>query len=259
MIELLGPLSEQRVGAFFLVLARLTPLFLMAPLLSSKFLPAQVRGLAAVVLAAAISPVVLGNEHLPTDLIGLGGLIVKELMVGLAFALAVSAVTHALTIAGTILDTVAGFSFGAVLDPINGNNAAILSQLYGVVAVMIFVTVGGDDLMLSGLVKTYDAVPLTAAPALGPLVSGTIAALSAMFLAALQVAAPVLLALVVTDAGFGVVSKVVPQLNIFAVGFPAKLLVTFGIIIASLPFTVGFISGSVPNAIHHAVDAIRHK
>jgi flagellar biosynthesis protein FliR len=67
----------------------------------------------------------------------------------------------------------------------------------------------------------------------------------------------VMLALVLTDAGFGIVSRVVPQMNVFAVGFPTKVLVGLLIVGASLPFMGGFVAGEVPEAITNAMEAVR--
>ena len=71
-------------------------------------------------------------------------------------------------------------------------------------------------------------------------------AFSGIFAAAIQICAPVLLALVLTDAAFGVVSRVVPQLNVFAVGFPAKVTVGFVLVGASLPFVAGWLARRAP-------------
>jgi flagellar biosynthetic protein FliR len=75
--------------------------------------------------------------------------------------------------------------------------------------------------------------------------------------AAIEVAGPVMLALILTDAAFGVVSRVVPQLNVFAVGFPAKIVVGLLLIGATLPFVAGWISGELQQDVGAALNAIR--
>ena len=106
-----------------------------------------------------------------------------------------------------------------------GNPGGVLNQLYALVGVAIFIAIGGDTWVIQGLARTYEAVPLLSAPEIGSLVEGAQVAFSGIFGAAMQICAPVLLAVVLTDAAFGVVSRVVPQLNVFAVGFPAKVAV----------------------------------
>jgi flagellar biosynthetic protein FliR len=119
---LLAHFTEQQVAAFFLVLARVSPLFLLAPLFSSKSLPGRARGIVALALAVGLMPVVK-HGAIDLDVLGFGLLILKEVVVGLAFAYALAAMFAALQAAGTLLDTLIGFSFGAMVDPVTGTQS----------------------------------------------------------------------------------------------------------------------------------------
>jgi flagellar biosynthetic protein FliR len=188
------------------------------------------------------------------DPVAYGALMLKEILVGMAFAYALGAMYSALAVAGSLLDTLIGFSFGALVDPITGNQSTVISQLYSLFGVMVFIAVDGDSWVVKGLGRTYDAVPLLQAPAIGSLTHGAEIAFSGVFLAAVMIAAPVLIAVTIVDAAFGMVSKVVPQMNVFAVGFPAKMLVGLSLIGATLPFVSGFVVDqlqlSVATALH---------
>jgi flagellar biosynthetic protein FliR len=254
---LIKHVGEQHVIAFFLVLARIGPLFVIAPLFSSKMIPVRARGVAAVALAVGLSPLALKNQTLPTDAMALAGLIGKEALVGFAFAFAISVLFAAVSAAGSFLDTLIGFSYGGLVDPVNGNQSAVLSQVYTLVAVMVFIAIGGDTWMIQGLARTYDLVGITQMPSIGVLVGGAQHTFSAIFVSAVQLAAPVLIALIITDAGFGVVSRVMPQLNVFAVGFPAKVLVGFLIVAASLPFVAGWIGNQLQQSVLQALQTLR--
>jgi flagellar biosynthetic protein FliR len=254
---LLRQVGEQHVIAFFLVLARIGPLFVVAPLFSSKMIPMRARGVAAVALAVGLSPLALNHSKLPTDALSIAGLIGKEALVGFAFAFAISVLFAAVSIAGSFLDTLIGFSYGGLVDPVNGNQSSAISQLYTLVGVMVFIAIGGDTWMIQGLAKTYDLVGINEMPALGALIGGAQHTFSTIFVSAVELAAPVLIALIVTDAGFGVVSRVMPQLNVFAVGFPAKILVGFVIIGASLPFVAGWIGNELQRSVLQALQTLR--
>jgi flagellar biosynthesis protein FliR len=254
---LLRQFSEEQVAGFMLVIARIAPLFLVAPMFSSKMIPARVRGIAAVGLAVGIAPLAMKGEHVPLDIMSLGALAVKELLVGLAFSFAIAALFAAVTAAGSLADTLIGFSFGALFDPITGNNASVLSQAYSLVGVAIFIAIGGDGWVIQGLNHTYDLVPLVDYPALGPMVAGVQHAFVGIFVAAVELAAPVLLAVIITDAAFGVVARVVPQLNVFQVGFPAKVTVGLLVIGVSLPFAAGWISDELQRSVGAALQSLR--
>jgi flagellar biosynthetic protein FliR len=255
--QLIAQFGEQHVVAFVLVLARVSPLFILAPLFSSRMVPARVRGIVAVALAIGLSPVVGSAQEIPVDVMGIGELILKELLVGGAFAFVLGALFAAISVAGTFLDTLIGFAFGATVDPIHGNSSAVLSQTYGLIAVLIFIAIGGDAWVIEGLARTYDVVGLTDMPSLGHLVAGTGAAFVKIFTSAIQVAGPVMLALILTDAAFGVVSRVVPQLNVFAVGFPAKVVVGLLLIGVTLPFVAGWIADELQRDVGSALDTLK--
>jgi flagellar biosynthetic protein FliR len=163
----------------------------------------------------------------------------------------------ALQAAGALLDTLIGFSFGAIVDPVTGTQSTVLSQMYSLFGVAIFIAIGGDAWVIKGLGRTYDAVPLLDAPAIGTMVEGAQVAFSGIFVSAFMIGAPVLIALIIVDAAFGVVSRVVPQMNIFAVGFPAKMIVGLTLIGASLPFVSGFVADELQQSVLQALRALK--
>ena len=258
---ILAEFGQQQVLGFFLVLARVSPLFVLAPLFSSKLLPARARGIVAVGLALGIAPIAMdaGDEaaRIPTEILALGGLILKEMLVGLGFAFALAALFAAVQVAGSLLDTLIGFSFGALVDPMTGTNGGVLNQLYALIGVMIFIAINGDAWVIQGLARSYEAIPLTESPAIGTLVEGAQAAYSGIFAAAIEICAPVLVAVVLCDVAFGLVSRVVPQLNVFAVGFPAKVTVGLVLVGASLPFVAGWLGDELQTSVSSALQTLR--
>jgi flagellar biosynthetic protein FliR len=255
--QLLEQFGEQHVLAFFLVLARLSPLFLLAPLFSSHMVPARVRGIVAVALAIGLSPVVGNHDTLPTDVLGIGTLVGKEILVGSAFAYALAATFAAIAVAGSFLDTSIGFSYGGLVDPVNGNQSAVLSSAYSLIGLLVFIAIGGDGWVIRGLARTYEIVGLTDYPSLGHLVAGAGHAFVQIFASAIEVAGPVLLALILTDAAFGVVTRVVPQLNVFQVGLPAKVVIGLLLIGATMPFVAGWMAGQLQTDVGAALETLK--
>jgi flagellar biosynthesis protein FliR len=258
--SILAEFGQQQVLGFFLVLARVSPLFLLAPLFSSRLLPARAKGIAAVGLAIGIAPIAMhppGAAAIPTGAFELGGLILKEMLVGFGFAFALGALFAAVQVAGSLVDTMIGFAFGALVDPVTGTNGGVLNQLYALVGVMIFVVIGGDAWVIQGLARSYEAIPLSESPAIGSLVEGAQVAFSGIFAAAIEICAPVLLAATLTDVAFGLVSRVMPQLNIFAVGFPAKVTVGLVMVGVSLPFVVGWLGDELQGSVAAALRTLR--
>jgi flagellar biosynthetic protein FliR len=257
---LISQFGEQTMLGFALVIARIAPLFLLAPLFSMPGIPPRVKGIVAIAIAIGITPIAMhagGTQVLPDDLLPLAALLVKEVLVGAAYAFVIGALFAAVSAAGSLLDTLIGFSLGGVLDPITGTQSSLLSQLYGLIAVMIFIAIGGDGWVIQGLAKTYEAVPLTSGPRIGSLTEAAQMAFSSIGAASIEIVAPVILALILTDVALGVVSRVVPQLNVFAVSFPVKAVVGMLIIGVSLPYAGGWLGGQLQDSVRAALDAIR--
>lgn len=256
MNQLLTAIGPSQLVGFILVLARLTPLFVFAPLFSSRIIPMRVRGVIAVALAVGLAPLALAGRPAPVDAMTIAGLVGKELLVGLAFAFAVGILFAALTVAGSFVDTLIGFSFGAAVDPLTGNQGTVLSQLYMLLGVMIFIAINGDAILIQGFAHTFELVPLLEMPDLTRLLDGAIGAFVGIFGAAVQIAAPVLLAMILTDVAFGLVSRVVPQLNIFSMGLPTKIIVGIVIMAASIPFVGGFIADELQTSVETALGSL---
>jgi flagellar biosynthesis protein FliR len=253
---LLNAIGPDHITGFFLVLARVTPLFVLAPLFSSSMLPVRVRTVVAVALSIGLTGVATHGQRIPTDALSVAGLVLVQLLVGLAFAFAVGAVFAAVEAAGALTDATSGFSYGSMIDPINGNQGGVMTGLYGLVGLALFIAIGGDAWTLRGLARTFSLVPLTHGPHLASMTAGVEQAFGSIFVSALEVAAPVLLALLITDVSFGMVSRVVPQLNVFAVGFPMKVGVALLVVAASLPFVGGFMAGQISSAVTTALQTL---
>ncbi len=256
MNALLSELAGNELAGFILVLARVTPLFFVAPVFSSQVIPPRVRGIIAVGISIGLAPIALHGQHMPTDVLTLAGLVVQGLLVGLGFAFTMAVLMAAVESAGALIDVLSGFSYGSLINPMNNEEGAVMNRFYSLVGTLIFIVIGGDAWMLRGLTRTFQLVPLTSGPQLASLVGGAEQVFSTVFASALEVAAPVVVALLITDVAFAVVSRVVPQLNVFAVGFPTKVAVTLLVVGASLPFTANWISGQLSVSVGDALGAL---
>jgi flagellar biosynthesis protein FliR len=183
-------------------------------------------------------------------------LMLKELGVGLIFAFPMALVGAAVQAGASLLDTLIGFSFSSVLDPVNNQQVAILGQFYSLFAVLVLLMSGGDHIMIEGIGASYRALPITAYPHIGALTSGALSAFAQVWVIGLEIAAPVLVALVITDAAIGLVSRAVPQMNVFVVGLPAKILVGMTVIAATLPFVSNQVQGALQQSVMQALQTL---
>jgi flagellar biosynthetic protein FliR len=117
----LPQIAAEQLVAFILVLTRVGGLFVLAPIFSARALPAQAKVVVATALALALTPLASRGQEIPVDAAGITVLVVKEAIVGLAFAFALSAIVAAIQTAAGLIDTMSGFSYASLIDPFSGS------------------------------------------------------------------------------------------------------------------------------------------
>jgi len=246
--------GTQAVG-FVLVMCRVGGLFVFAPIFSGRMIPTQAKIIIAGAISFTLMPLVT-SAGVPSG-IAVVPVMVKETVVGLAFALALGVLGAAVQFAASILDTMIGFSYAALVDPINQSPSAILGQLYSLFSVLVFIMIGGDRLMIMGLAKSYDLIPVGQVPSVAQMGSLATDGLAQVGVVGLEIGAPVIIALALVDIAFGLIARTVPQMNVFIVGLPGKILVGFAAIGASLAFVTGDLQTLLTQAVLHSLQALR--
>ena len=230
----------QFVG-FILVVARLSGLFLLAPVFSSQMIPVRVKIMALLALAVTMMPVMdINVANMPTDGVGLTVMVLKESLIGLALGFAVAIVFAAVQVGAMLIDTSIGFALANIIDPLNNTQATIFGSFYTMVATLAFLAIDGHHWMLMGFVRSFDAVPIDQMPNFGVMLSNAHYIFGQIFVMAFQIAAPVLVTLLLADVVLGIVARVVPQMNVFFVGIPLKIGLGMIAVIVSMPSFVSF-------------------
>jgi flagellar biosynthesis protein FliR len=249
----LPEIAAEQLVAYILVLTRVGGLFVLAPIFSARAVPVQARLVCASALALALTPLAARGQPIPTDAPGMVLLIVKEAIVGLAFAFALSAIVAAIQTAAGLIDTMSGFSYASVIDPFSNVQGGIFGQLYALFVAVVLVVTGGDQIMIAGLAGTFEVVPLTATPSFDALGQLALDSFAQVFVLGLEIAAPAMIALVVVDAALALVARAAPQLNMFSVGLPAKILVAVAVVISSLPFVANHVRTDLESTVRQTL------
>jgi len=249
-------LAGTQLLAFILVLGRVAPLFLLAPVFSASLLAARSKFVAAAAISLALAPIATRHHSIPTDPLAFALAFAHEACIGLAFAFALGVLAAAVQAGASLVDTLSGFSLGASLDPITGTQNAVLGQVYSIFAVMIFVISGGVQLMIMGVARSYSLVPLGSTPSPGQFAALALHGLESVPVIGLEIVAPVVLALVVTDVALGLLARSVPQMNAFMLGLPAKVILAFAVVAASLPFLATHLQDDLVQALNAALGGL---
>ena len=221
--------------------ARAVPVVWLVPPLGGARLPAPARIAFGLVLAALAAPALGAAAERAGLATGGAGLLVlvlaRELVLGFGLGLVVSFAFRAAEAAGRLVDTLRGASLAEVLVPTSDERASPMGALYGLVATLVFLELGGVPRLCDALLASYDAVPLAGAltPATLRGAAGVVVVASARLLeVALALAAPVVVAVWLTDLALGMIARVAPSVPVYFVGLPAKGLLAVGVVLLGL-------------------------
>jgi flagellar biosynthetic protein FliR len=237
-------------GVYVLVLFRVAGMMVFAPLLGSARVPKRVKGLLAITLAAALAPTVSPPVVLPTTIFGLAIAIGGEIMFGLAMGMILSMIFVAAQWAGEIIGQQMGLNLGETFDPQFGTHGSMIGDVYYFLTLMIFIAIDGDRAMIRGVHDSFAALPLLSVGINRPIFSVMVGLFGGATTLAMQLAAPVLVTMLVVDLVLGFVGKTVPQLNVMTAGLAMRSLIGTAVIIVGLSLT----SAAIRDAL---VDAMR--
>jgi flagellar biosynthesis protein FliR len=222
------------LAALLLGTARATGFVLMAPPFNNKSIPGPVKAAFALALSVVMSTRIAASLPAPTA----GYLIVTtltEVVIGAALGFVVQVFFTAVQMAGDLIDVTGGFSLQPAYDPLAMTQNATIGRLHYLLAITLLFTSGGHLLIVKGFATSYVGLPVGGDVPTDQLAAVIIKAFSMMFLAALQIAGPMVAVLLLADVALALLSKAAPSLNIFAFGFPVKILLTLTLLGLTFP------------------------
>lgn len=223
---------------WLLLFCRITAFMLAAPVFSTRGIPSTWKiGLSAMIAFLAFASIGLRE---PTDIDGLFVLsIVREVLVGVLLGFTAYLFFTAVQIAGSFIDIQMGLGIANVIDPMTGAQSPLIGNFKFILAMLLFLAFNGHHYLIDGFMKSYAWIPLGgelfARIRDGVVHEFLLRSFANVFALALQMSAPLVVALFLTDIGLGILSKVAPQFNIFVVGVPIKILVGFLLLVLVIP------------------------
>lgn len=236
-------------GAVFWPLVRVLALFSAAPLLSHRAIPLRVK----VALAVAISLVLIPNVPTPPladALTGAGlALLVQNILVGVVIGFTVRIVFAAFEMAGELVGLQMGLSFGGYFNPASGTSENAVASFLSLIALLCFLSIDGHLMLIHALAESFRVFPLTDATQIPMDPVRLVRLATDMFAIALSLALPFIAVLLLINIVLGVLARVAPQLNIFAVGFPLTLLAGMTLLFTLLPYIEGPVRAALERSV----------
>ncbi|MBI5471714.1 MAG: flagellar biosynthetic protein FliR [Ignavibacteriae bacterium] len=221
---------------FVMLFARVTALIVVAPILGHQSIPVQIKVAIGLFLAFVMYPNAAGTEQVvEAEFLPIVIMALKEVIVGLIIGFATGLIFAGVRYAGDLIAMDIGISMAAMFDPESNTQSSIISEFLYLTMAMIFLLLNGHHFVLEALHLSYAAVPIGGLAVTGA-VSAILIKLTGMtFVIAAKLAAPIMVSMFLINLAVSILSRVMPQMNIFAVVFPVKIGVGFFVVMVSIP------------------------
>lgn len=244
--------------AYVLVFFRIAGMMVLAPLLGSGRVPRRVRLLLACAIALGMAPAVPPPALMPDNMwdlaVGIGG----ELFFGIAMGMILSFVFIAVQWAGEMIGQQMGLNLSETFDPQFGAQGSLIGDMYFLLALVVFMLVRGHHALLKGVHESFAALPLLSLTASRPLLDTTVGLLEAATRLAIQLAAPMLVTMLVIDVALGFIGKTVPQINVMSVGIMSRSLAGMLVLIVGIMLSSDVMTGALLDSMDAVVRAWRN-
>lgn len=216
-----------QMDMFLLVFTRIIALLIVVPVFSDKKIPPMAKtGLSFIIAVIIIYSSPPMDVEYNANIIGYGFLILKEVMTGLIMGFVINTIFQIFFFVGQHISTAAGLSMSNMFDPTIGQQVPIMGNLYNYTAISLFLVTNGHHIIFKGLVHSYLVIPIGEAQVSAGVVAQVVTMLTIFFTISLKIAAPVMVTMLILNVGLGILARTAPQINMFVIGFPVKIMVS---------------------------------
>jgi len=229
------------VPTLMLVIFRVAGLFLTAPMLGSPTIPPVVKAMIAIVVALAVTARLAAPVALPATWPALVMAVGREMLVGATLGYAASLLFVGIDVAGRNISQQMGIGLAEVFNPQTADSTDLVSTMLNLVALAIYLCIGGHRMLIEGLLGTFQTVPLMGFAVGADVLEIMLSLLTAAFVLGIKVAAPVLVTLMLASVAMGLIQRTMPQFNILSAGFQIRAMVSLLILAVSVAALVPLI------------------
>ena len=234
-------ISLPQLQIFFLIFLRVGAIMMFIPVFDSRNIPVLFKAGLAFSVSILLFPILkLDNIPFITSAIPFGIGVIGEIMLGIIIGLSVKLIFAGIQLAGQLSGFQMGLAIANVMDPVTSAQVSIIAQLNNLTAMLIFLTINAHHMFLRALAESFRLVPPFDVQFSNSLIEHLISLSGNMFIIAIKVGAPVIVALLLTSAAFGLIARTVPQMNVFLVAMPLKIVVGLLFLAFALPYLLLF-------------------
>lgn len=226
---------------FMLIAVRITGIFVAAPVFARSNLPALMKIGLSITISFILLPLMQDTSIVADSFLSLTVYSITEFLIGILIGFIAFIYFTSIYLAGTIIDTQIGFGMVNVFDPQTNSQVPVMGSFYNNIISLLFIVMNGHHLLVRALVDSYKILPI------GFSLNMDIEAVNLMtnifvdiFILAAKFSAPVLIVIFLANVLLGILARTMPQMNVFIVGIPLKILVGVITVIISLQYLLPF-------------------
>ena len=227
------------IALFIFPLVRVLGLLSAAPIFSNNTIPRRARLILGLVISFALAPAL---PPLPEIAVGSWislAILAEQYLIGLLMGMTLRIVFAAIDLAGELIGLQMGLSFAVFYDPMSSGQTPVVTEFLSLFASLIFLAMDGHLVILAALAKSFQWLPVTTEPFALRGVGTFLSWVGTLFSAGVLLSLPLVAALLIANLALGVLTRMAPTLNLFAIGFPVTLTAGFIVLMLSLPYMGG--------------------
>ena len=228
-------ITHQQIIIFFLIFARFLGLIIAAPIFSRKEFFTFGKVTFLFWISGLFLMIIPTTEVAYSYSLTFVCALILDFMIGILLGFTLDLPISSIELGGNIIDTQAGLSVAALLNPSTGRQETILSILLKQITLLFFLIIDGHHFLISVLVQSFEVIPVGSLPNISNAALTCVKFAAYIFLTAVKIAAPIMLVVFMIDFGMGILNKLAEQINIFQLGFQVKPIVSIIIFLALIP------------------------
>lgn len=214
------------IQAFLLIFSRVVSVLWLLPVFSSRAVSVPFKAGVSLLIAYLLFDSIGVDRSFSNDPYLLSLFVMKEVLIGLAIGFSVRILFIAVNIAGEIISIQAGFSFARFMDPLSMTQTTVIEHLKSLLAMMLFLAMDAHHILVKAIVVSFRDVPIGSVTIQQSFFQYFISATGRIFMTGFKIGAPIIVTLMFVEVALGMLSRMIPQINIFIEGLPLKILVT---------------------------------
>lgn len=235
MISITSTQLDYWLAIFVYPMSRILGMVATMPIFNNAAVPAISRLIIGLAIGLGIAPALPPMPEISVGSWAGLGILAQQTLIGITMGYTINMAFAAIDIAGDLVGLQMGLSFAVFYDPTSSGQTPVLTEFLSLFAALLFLAMNGHLLALSALAESFTLLPVSSVPFAAKGLTAIVSAASMIFASGLMLALPMIAALLIANLALGVLTRVAPTLNLFAVGFPITMAAGFIVLFLSLP------------------------